>query len=106
MLAARSDASSWLYRFAWRSPVLGGAVHCLDVPFWFDCLDSERVVQLAGPQPPQALADEMHRAAVEFVVSGEPGWPVWSEPQRPTRVFDTPTRVEPDGYADTRDLLE
>ena len=106
VLAARSDASSWLYRFAWRSPVLGGAVHCLDVPFWFDCLDSERVVQLAGPQPPQALADEMHRAAVDFVVSGEPGWPVWSEPQRPTRVFDTPTRVEPDGYADTRDLLE
>ena len=106
VLAARAGSRSWLYRFAWPSPVFGDAVHCLDVPFWFDCLDSERVEQLAGPTPPQALADELHRAAVDFVVEADPGWPSWSEPQRPTRVFDTPSTVESDGYADTRALLE
>jgi para-nitrobenzyl esterase len=106
VLGARAGARSWLYRFAWPSPVFGDAVHCLDVPFWFDCLDSERVEQLAGPTPPQTLADEVHRAAVDFVVKGDPGWPLWSEPQRPTRVFDTHSTVESDGYADTRALLE
>jgi para-nitrobenzyl esterase len=106
VLAARAGARSWLYRFAWPSPVFGDAVHCLDVPFWFDCLDSERVEQLAGPTPPQTLADEMHGAAVGFVVDGDPGWPLWSEPGRPTRVFDTPSVMESDGYADTRALLE
>jgi para-nitrobenzyl esterase len=106
VLEARGDARSWLYRFAWRSPVFGDSVHCLDVPFWFDCLDAERVVNLAGPRPPQALADEIHHAAVELVVKGEPGWPLWSEPERLTRVFDTPSAVEGDGYADVRALME
>ena len=106
VLAARAAAPSWLYRFAWRSPVFGDAVHCLDVPFWFDCLDLDRVGALAGPRPPQALADELHRAAVEFVVRGEPGWPRWSEPARLTRVFDTPSSVEGDGYSDVRALVE
>ncbi|HET7799321.1 MAG TPA: carboxylesterase/lipase family protein, partial [Humibacillus xanthopallidus] len=36
VLAARGSSRSWLYRFAWPSPVFGDAVHCLDVPFWFD----------------------------------------------------------------------
>jgi len=106
VLGARGAARSWLYRFAWPSPVFGDAVHCLDVPFWFDCLDSERVGQLAGPTPPRTLADELHGAAVGFVVEGDPGWPLWCEPERPTRVFDTPSSIESDGYADTRALLE
>jgi para-nitrobenzyl esterase len=107
VLAARGAAApSWLYRFAWRSPVFGDSVHCLDVPFWFDCLDLDRVGALAGPRPPQVLADELHRAAVGFVVRGEPGWPRWSEPARLTRVFDTPGSVEGDGYSDVRALVE
>jgi para-nitrobenzyl esterase len=106
VLAARAGAPSWLYRFAWASPVFGDAVHCLDVPFWFDCLDAERVVHLAGPQPPQSLADDLHRAALDLVVGGAPGWPEWSEPGRATRVFDAPSTVEADGYADTRALLD
>ena len=36
--AARGDAPTWLYRFSWRSPNFGSAVHCVDVPFFFDCL--------------------------------------------------------------------
>ncbi|WP_404388640.1 carboxylesterase/lipase family protein [Humibacillus xanthopallidus] len=106
VLAARGAAPSWLYRFAWRSPVFGESVHCLDVPFWFDCLGLDRVAALAGPRPPQGLADDLHRAAVEFVVRGVPGWPHWSEPARLTWVFDTPGSVEGDGYSDVRALME
>ncbi len=33
-----SGAPTWLYRFSWRSPTLGHASHCFDLPFFFDCL--------------------------------------------------------------------
>ena len=106
VLAARGVAPSWLYRFAWPSPVFGVSVHCLDVPFWFDGLDGDRVAELAGPLPPQGLADELHGAAVEFITSGDPGWPRWTLPERHTWVFDTPSVLEHDGYADVRSLME
>jgi len=83
----RADAATWAYRFSWVSPTKGWACHCLDVPFWFDGLDREKVANLAGPNPPQGLADEMHTAAKSFVVDGEPGWPAWSNRPGAARVF-------------------
>lgn len=82
-----ADAGTWAYRFSWVSPALGWACHCLDVPFWFDGLDREKVSDLAGDSPPQALADEMHAAAVAFVSDGDPGWPTWSSAPGIARVF-------------------
>ncbi|MFE6964714.1 carboxylesterase/lipase family protein [Agromyces sp. NPDC057679] len=106
---ARLDdaAGTWLYRFAWPSGTFGFAEHCLDVPFFFDCLDGPAMVPLAGPNPPQALADELHAGAVAFVATGDPGeaWPRWSDASRATRVYDTPTTVADDGYASVRPLL-
>lgn len=100
-------AGTWLYRFAWPSGTFGFAEHCLDVPFFFDCLDGPSMVPLAGPNPPQALADELHAGAVAFITTGDPGaeWPRWSEASRSTRVHDTPTTVAADGYASVRPLL-
>ncbi|MFI7384014.1 carboxylesterase/lipase family protein [Streptomyces sp. NPDC049813] len=102
---ARGTAPTWLYRFAWRSPVLGLAAHCLDVPFHFDCLDSAGVAAVAGAAPPPALAAEVHGAAVAFVRTGEPGWAPWTAGSPATRVFDAPCSNQPDGYADVRALL-
>ncbi|NVM97619.1 carboxylesterase/lipase family protein [Arthrobacter sp. SDTb3-6] len=99
-----APARTWLYRFSWRSPAFGRAVHCLDVPFFFDCLDAERIDALAGRTPPQALADEAHAAAVSFVISGDPGWAAYDAGRR-TKVFDTPSSVVEDGYASVRPLL-
>ena len=62
--AARGDAPTWLYRFSWRSPNFGSAVHCVDVPFFFDCLHSDRVNAIAGDTPPHALADDVHGVGV------------------------------------------
>lgn len=81
------DAATWAYRFSWVSPVKGWACHCLDVPFWFDGLDRVRVDALAGPHPPQSLADEMHRAAVALIAHGDPGWAPWRSQPGTTRVF-------------------
>ncbi len=102
---ARPDGRTWLYRFGFVSPTMGAAIHCIDVPFWFDCLGSDRVTALAGPQPPQALADETHGAAVAFVTGGDPGWPAFSRDQGEVMVFGEPSRVVTDGYRDVRPLL-
>ena len=102
---ARGAAPTWVYRFAWRSPTFGEAIHCIDVPFFFDCLDAYRVSVIAGDAPPQAVADEVHAAAVSFVVNSEPGWPAWSGADRVARIFDTPSSTLPDGYAGVRSLL-
>lgn len=77
-VAAADAARTWLSAFAWRSPTLGGALHCLDLPFFFDALSAHRVNVLAGPSPSQTLADDVHGAAVAFIVGGAPGWPAWS----------------------------
>jgi para-nitrobenzyl esterase len=105
-VAARGAAPTWVYRFSWPSGRFGFAEHCLDVPFFFDCLDSPVAIEpLAGPNPPQALADDVHGGAVSFVTTGEPGWPAYTDATRQTRVFDTPSRVVTDGYRGVRPLI-
>lgn len=101
---ARGDTPTWLYRFAWPSGTFGFAEHCLDVPFFFDCLDGPDMVPLAGPNPPQELADQVHTAAVSFVTTGEPGWPQYGA-TGVARVFDVPTHDLVDAYASVKALL-
>ncbi|MFT3877491.1 MAG: carboxylesterase family protein [Propioniciclava sp.] len=103
--AARGQASTWVYRFSWPSGTFGFAEHCVDVPFFFDCLDGPAMEPLAGPNPPQALADEVHAAAVRFVTHGEAGWPRYDEETRISRVYDVPSRDMPDAYASVAALV-
>jgi para-nitrobenzyl esterase len=103
--AVRAPGTTWLYRFAWRSPTHGLAIHCVDVPFWFDCLDAAQVPALAGDRPPQPLADEVHGAAVGLITRADPGWPPYSPERREVMVFGQPSRVVDDGYRDVRPLL-
>ncbi|WP_125777620.1 carboxylesterase/lipase family protein [Antribacter gilvus] len=95
----RSPAPTWLYRFAWPSPALGVAAHCLDVPFFYDCLDAPGVPAIAGAAPPQELADAVHGSAVAFAVQGDPGWARYDDGTRVARVFDVPVEDVPDAYA-------
>ncbi|MFC7757637.1 carboxylesterase/lipase family protein [Catellatospora bangladeshensis] len=81
---------TWLYEFAWPSPMERlGACHALEIGFVFDTLDSPEGLPLAGPNPPQSLADDMHRAWVDFATTGDPGWPAW-DATRPVMRFDAP----------------
>ncbi|WP_460796484.1 carboxylesterase/lipase family protein [Microbacterium sp. GXF0217] len=101
-----ADAETWVYAFRWVSPTKGWSCHCLDVPFWFDGLDRERVADLAGPHPPQSLADDMHGAAVSFVTSGAPGWPAWrTEPGTAREFGGEGLPVTTTAYDDTLALL-
>ncbi|MEU1972635.1 carboxylesterase family protein [Microbacterium sp. NPDC019599] len=99
-------APTWAYRFAWPSPTRTWALHCLDVPFWFDCLDEPHVAAIAGDDPPRALAAALHGAAAAFIREADPGWTSWSGGR--TRIFGgdpTKPEVDPDGYASVRPLL-
>ncbi|MEU7003222.1 carboxylesterase family protein [Nonomuraea sp. NPDC046570] len=89
-LADARAGRTWMYEFAWRSPVLGlGAAHGLEVCFVFDTLDSADAAAIAGPARPQSLADDMHAAWVRFATDGDPGWPEW-DARRPVMTFDSP----------------
>lgn len=101
---ARGAAPTWIYRFAWRSPVRGFAMHCIDVPFFFDCLAAQGVAAIAGSAAPQSLADAVHSGAVAFVATGDPGWPPFDE-SGTTRVFDDPVTVVEHGFEPVRALI-
>jgi para-nitrobenzyl esterase len=106
--AAGGAAPTWTYRFVWPSPTRTWALHCLDVPFWFDCLDAPGVAKIAGDAPPRALADALHGAAVGFVRDGDAGWRPWSDAPGSTRLFGVAASVPDvldDGYAEVRALL-
>jgi para-nitrobenzyl esterase len=103
---ARDGAAgaTYLYEFAWPSPVMGGrlgACHALEVPFVFDTLDlgpRQLVGGLLGEAPPRALATEMHRAWVRFASTGDPGWPPYDTEQRPTMRFGAESTVVDDPH--------
>lgn len=97
-------AGTWAYRFTWRSPAYDGAVHCLDVPFLFDCLTDEHVERLAGSSAPHGLADALHAAAVAFVRGDEPAWPPATGARVTARIFDVPVSTLDDAYASARPL--
>ncbi|MEU6890457.1 carboxylesterase family protein [Streptomyces sp. NPDC046557] len=96
LAGARRAAPSHVYEFRWPSGVPGlGACHALELGFVFDTLHKPQSAWLAGPEAPQALADEMHAAWVRFAVEGDPGWAPW-DGDGPPKVFGGPSWEERD----------
>ncbi|WES63055.1 carboxylesterase family protein [Microbacter sp. GSS18] len=105
---ARAGAPTWVYRFTWPSPTFRWALHCIDVPFWFDCLTAPGVPAIAGDAPPPALADAVHGSAVALIGHGDPGWLPWSQEPGATRMFDADAAtgdIRLDGYASVEALV-
>ena len=101
--AARRAAptGTWLYSFEWPSPALGGAVHCVDLPYFFDVLDAPGVPEALGPNPPAELAARMHTDLVGFVRGQTPAW------ERATGRLGDPARAYGRPLAaDTRGLYD
>lgn len=83
-------APTYLYEFAWPSPVSGlGACHSLEIPFVFDNLSAEGAELALGPAPPAGLAGQMHAAWIAFARDGDPGWRAFDE-SYPVMIFDAP----------------
>jgi para-nitrobenzyl esterase len=86
---------TWLYEFTWPSPTLPEqrSSHSFEIPFVMDRLAdvhaaSSAAIDFLGPNAPQALADEMHRAWVRFATDGDPGWAPYEPEHRTTMRFD------------------
>ena len=85
----RAGARTYVYEFAWGTPIQDlGACHALEIGFVFDTLANTG--QLAGGNPPQALAEDMHARWIAFARSGDPGWPAYDLSRRPVMTFASP----------------
>jgi carboxylesterase type B len=103
---AKSNAATYMYEFAWRSPQfhgLLGACHSLEIAFVFDRLGYE-TEPLLGSDPPQQLASAMHAAWMAFAAAGDPGWPRYELMRRATMRFDTTSVVVDDPLSAERAL--
>jgi para-nitrobenzyl esterase len=106
---ASGSGANHVYEFAWRPPVLDGrlgSAHAIELAFMFDNLDREGNLALLGPNPPQGLADDMHRAWVSFIATGDPGWPRYDGSRRVVKRFDVTPKVVEDPAADERRLWD
>lgn len=98
-----------VYEFAWQTEVLNlGACHALEIAFVFDRLNAMPVEDaLIGANPPQALADRMHAAWIDFARTGDPGWAAYTPENRAVMVFDDPhCGVVDDPRGDERQLWD
>ncbi|MEC3956793.1 carboxylesterase family protein [Nocardia sp. CDC153] len=108
-MRAGRDQPTWLYEFTWTSNApkfQGQSFHCLDVPFAFDALGAQGVTAVAGDNPPQALADAVHRAWVAFVSDTDPGpaWPRYTLVRRETMIWSATPHVQSDPFATQRPI--
>ena len=107
---ALAPGATFMYEFAWPSPLMDGRLgscHALEMPFVFDTLDlrtGQMMGGALGEDPPQQLADTMHRAWLDFATTGEPGWPRYDLARRAVMRFDVRSSVVDDPYAAERDL--
>ena len=87
---AGGRAPTYVYEFAWRSPVGGlGASHALEIPFVFDNLGASGADRILGQEVPQELADRMHAAWMRFARTADPAWRAFDDAY-PVRIFDQP----------------
>ncbi len=111
--AALGKAPTFLYVFAWETPVMGlRSPHTVEIPFVFNHIDvSESMV---GPVTPQMRKLEADAAGAWAALartgnpnhSGLPNWPAYTADKRATMIFDTPCRVENDPTSEVRTILE
>jgi para-nitrobenzyl esterase len=89
-LAAGGSAATYLYEFAWQSPVHRlGAAHAIEIPFVFDNLASPDAQAAIGTEPPADLAATMHAAWIRFAATGDPGWQAF-DASYPVMTFGRP----------------
>jgi para-nitrobenzyl esterase len=91
--AASHQGRTYLYEFGWRSPACGGelgACHALELPFVFKSLDTCRGPQgIAGMDPPEEIAQRIHKVWVDAVTHGRFSWPEYDAQTRQCLALET-----------------
>ncbi|MFY9608577.1 MAG: carboxylesterase family protein [Blastocatellia bacterium] len=111
--AALGKAPTYLYVFAWETPVMGlRSPHTLEIPFVFNHIDvSESMV---GPVNAGMRKLEGDSAGAWAAMArtgnpnhkGLPNWSPYTPDKRAVMIFDAPCRVENDPTGDVRRIME
>ncbi len=111
--AALGKASTYLYVFAWETPVMGlRSPHTLEIPFVFNHIDvSESMVGPVNAEMRKLEADSAGAWASLARTGnpnhkGLPNWPAYSADKRAVMFFDAPCRVENDPTGEVRQIIE
>jgi para-nitrobenzyl esterase len=111
--AALKKASTYLYVFAWETPIMGlRAPHTIEIPFVFNHIDQcESMVGQVNPAMRKLEADSAG-AWASLARSGNPNhkglpnWPAYTTDKRAVMIFDAPCRVENDPTGEVRQVME
>ncbi len=111
--AALGKAPTYLYVFAWETPVMGlRSPHTLEIPFVFNHIDvSESMVGPVNAGMRKLEADSAGAwASLARTGSpnhkGLPNWPAYTTDKRAVMIFDAPCRVENDPTSEVRQIME
>ncbi len=103
--AASGTGKTWSYRFDYPEPRDNhrlGACHGVEIPFVFDTITLAETRPRLGDTPSQAVADVTHRAWVDFITSGNPGWAAYDSATRTTGLITDRINVVDDPAGDER----
>lgn len=108
------NAPVWMYRFDWtlpNHPVLGKAMHALEIPFVFNTLGLFQNIGVQVDAATQALSDRMQDAWIAFARNGSPDtealqWPAYDLASRSTMIFNNDSRIIEDPDAEKREMLQ
>ena len=111
--AALGKAPTYLYVFAWETPVMGlRSPHTLEIPFVFNHIDvSESMVGPVNAEMRKLEADSAG-AWAQFARTGNPNhkglasWPAYTADKRAVMIFDAPCSVENDPTGEVRQIME
>jgi para-nitrobenzyl esterase len=111
--AALGKAPTYLYVFAWETPVMGlRSPHTLEIPFVFNHIDASE--SMVGPvnAAMRKLEADSAGAWASLARTGNPNhkgmanWPAYSADKRAVMIFDAPCRVENDPTGEVRQIIE
>ncbi len=96
--AAAHRGRTHVYEFEWHSPACNGelgACHAMEMPFVFDTLATATGPRgFAGSNPPQELADRVHKIWVDFATDGSLPWPEYDGVRRQVHQLAAGTTID------------
>lgn len=101
---AAAGSCTWLYDFAYHSPVDGLSSHCYDVPFAWGLPDADGVARVLGALP-SSLVERMHAEWVAFISSARGSWPAVDREPAGALVLDVASSYDPEAYRVERAVL-
>src|ERR1035437_397042 len=103
--AAAGTPGTWMYRFDRPEPEDNhrlGACHGTEIPLVFGTIMLDELHPRLGDTPSRTVADQVHRAWVDFITRGDPGWAAYNPASRTTALLAERCEAADDPAGDER----